>query len=892
MGSGVALALAAVAGVALQLQQARLWPWQAYAGLLAVALLVLPCLLVLLRRWQAGAQCWRGAGRGLLWLLVLLFFFAWPGLRACWFARDALPDALDGSDALVIGVVAAMPRLQPDAQRLRLAVESAQTRDGRPLRLPPRIELSWYAVPTAERFRQGPQALQDAQAMHAVRQQVRQALPQLQAGDRWRLPLRLRQPSGSLNPLAFDYERWLWEQGVQATAYVRVASPDDAAGGWTPQWLGDSGRFRLERYRQQVRDRIETYLDGHGDSSPWRRSAGVIAALVTGEQRAIDQQDWEVFRITGVAHLMAISGLHVTMFAWLAMQAVGWLWRRSGRLMLWVPLPVAAMWGGLTLAAAYAVFSGWGVPAQRTIWMLTAWVLLRSAGLRWPWHASLAAAAVVVLAIDPWALQQPGFWLSFVAVAVLLVLAGPADGRANATSEARAPNASHVPDASGATDGADAGGWRRSLALGSRRLRAGARQLWQLQWRLTLVLAPLTLALFGQVSVVGLLANLVAIPVVTLLVTPLAMLGVLLGPAWLVAAQLMQWLGGWLEWLAQWPLAAWRAPQIPWSLALLGAAGAVLLTVRVPLPWRVLGLPCLVVALLWRPVAPKEGEFRVLALDVGQGGAVLVQTHRHVLLYDAGPRYGAYGNAGERVIVPVMQAQGLRPDVLVLSHGDDDHVGGAWDVLRTFAGTEVLASFGADRLNRPASEGLSPPPWRSWMHCQAGQSWERDGVRFEFLHPPAWLLAQSEAAGPMPAQVLLGRPAPRVSTNSLSCVLRVSSRHGVTALLTGDIGRTEELDLWDLQRPALAAHWLLVPHHGSGGSSSRRFIDAVGARFAVAQAGHRNPFGHPAEAVAHRYGEAGSAFFATPQCGASEWQSAQPDGLLCERVRSRRYWHR
>ena len=246
-----------------------------------------------------------------------------------------------------------------------------------------------------------------------------------------------------------------------------------------------------------------------------------------------ERDDWDLFRDTGVAHLMSISGLHVTMFAWLAGLAIGAAWRRSARLTLAVPAPLAARVGGLAAAVAYAVVAGWGVPAQRTVWMLATASLLPVAGARWPWPLLLLAAAVVVSALDPWALLQPGFWLSFVAVALLMA------------SDA------------GASPQATPRQGRLAAALG------GARRGLRTQLVATLGLAPLTLVFFGQVSLVGFVANLAAIPVVTLLVTPLALLGTLAPPLWSVGAWLSAGLSDALGWLAALPGAVWFAAAAP-----------------------------------------------------------------------------------------------------------------------------------------------------------------------------------------------------------------------------------------------------------------------------------------------------------------------------------------
>ena len=556
----------------------------------------------------------------------------------------------------------------------------------------------------------------------------------------------------------------------------------------------------------------------------------------------IERDDWALYRATGVAHLMSISGLHVTMFAWLAGLAIGQLWRTSGRAMLACPAPVAARWGGLVAAGVYTLFAGGGVPAQRTVFMLATATVLASLGLRWPWTLVWAAAAVVVSAIDPWALLQPGFWLSFVAVGLLL---------ASGETHGAAP----VPGA----------GWlRRSgqAMAGGLRTQAVA----------TLGLAPLSLVFFQQLSLTGFAANLVAIPVVTLLVTPLALLGVLLPPLWQLAALVVQALHRVLGWLAAPDWALWTVPAAPpWAVACGLAGGALAL---LPLPWRLRAFALPLVLPLFAPHVerPPPGAFELLAADVGQGNAVLLRTATHSLLYDAGPQYSRETDAGERVLLPLLRALGVqRLDMLMLSHRDTDHVGGANALLAGLPVAELRSSLEAGHplLTRAATRGVAAVP------CHAGQRWQWDGVDFELLHPSAEQLANADA---------------RTKPNTLSCVLAVRGRWGGAehrALLTGDLEREQEARLVAAHGDALASEVLLVPHHGSKTSSSPAFLDAVRPQVAMVQAGYRNRFGHPAEAVLARYRERDIAVRASPACGAWRWGS---DGTACWRSQARRYW--
>jgi len=790
-----------VLGAAAQLQQPRLWAASLY---IVLTLASLAGLWLLARRrnaapglWLAALLCGAMAGAGV------------AGWRAGAYAADTLAPALEGRDVQVVGVVAQMPQRNEAGLRFRLDIESARWADAASRtalapKVPPRIALGWYAANTGAWGR--------AEGAASIAEPAR-APDAAHAGERWRFTVRLRAPHGNLNPHGFDYELWLWEQGLQATGYVRTGSGD----AW-PERIGSTWQHPIERARESVRDAIfERVAD--------RKLAGVIAALVTGDQSAIERADWDVFRATGVAHLMSISGLHVTMFAWLAGMTFGALWRRSPRLTLRWPAPHAALIGGLMLAIAYALFSGWGVPAQRTVWMLGTAAVLRLAGRRWPWPQVWLTACAVVVGLDPWALMQPGFWLSFVAVGVLFA------------SDAGAPRLG--------------GGVRARLARMARE-----------QWVVTLALAPLGLLLFQQFSLVGFAANAVAIPWVTLVVTPLAMAGVLAPPLWAVAAWAVQALGLLLQWLAALPLATLSMPAPPLWAAAVGLAGGLLLALRGPWSVRLLGLPLLLPVLLWQPPRPLPGEFDLLAADIGQGNAVLVRTAHHSLLYDTGPRYSLESDAGHRVLVPLLRAGGERLDTVIVSHRDSDHSGGAPAVLAMQPQAALLSSI-------EATHPLQAQ--RAARRCLAGERWEWDGVQFELLHP-----LETDYAG-------------NTRPNDLSCVLRIANGRAA-AMLAGDIERLQEAAM--AARPAtLAADVLLAPHHGSKTSSSAVLLEAVRPRIALVQSGYRNRFGHPAAEVLARYRERGIAVIDSPHCGAARWSSAAPGDMACEREKARRYWH-
>ena len=816
-GTLTAATLGWVAGTALQLQQPDLGSPVVYMAFMALALVGYAYTAT---KNIANLPGFLAAG-----LTVGALAFGATGLRSALFLQHALDPALEGRDVMVVGVVADMPQSNEAGLRFRLEVESAQL-DGVALQLPAKVDAAWYGgvYPTG------------SELVGLQRQPL-----DVRAGERWSMTLRLKAPHGSQNPHGFDYELWLWEQGVGATGYVRAGARDTP-----PQRITQTWKHPVALARQALRERIFA-------SVGQRQSAGLIAALVVGDQRAIDRVDWDVFRATGVAHLMSISGLHITMFAWGAALLVGWLWRRSGRLCLALPAPTAALCGGLLLATAYAVFSGWGVPAQRTCTMLATVSLLRLTGARWPWPQVWLLACAVVVAVDPWALLQPGFWLSFVAVGVLFATDSGATSAGSTGAKADFKDQSSAGPPQG-----------RLAPLGGSAAHAVASvgAMFREQWVITVALAPLTLLLFGQVSLVGLVANALAIPWVTLVVTPLAMLGALVPMVWDLAELAVGWLLAWLQWLAAFPWASLSMAAPPWWAGAAGLLGGLLLVM--PLPWSVrsLGVPLLLPILLWRPALPPVGEFALLAADVGQGNAVLVRTASHALLYDAGPRYSLESDAGHRVLVPLLKALDTRLDRVVLSHRDTDHVGGAAAVLAMQPQADLWSSLEA------AHPLLA---MRSGQRCEAGQHWEWDGVQFAVLHPRAEDYAGS------------ARP------NALSCVLRISNGRQ-TALLVGDIEQAQEARLV-ADATILKADLLLIPHHGSRTSSSGVFLDAVQPQHAWVQSGYRNRFGHPVPSVLERYRERHIAVQDSPHCGAMAWSSQHSAQVHCTRLARQRYWH-
>ena len=766
-------------------QQASLpdagWVWAAVlAGTAAGAL----------RAEHAALRLARGA---LVTAACFALGFAWAAWCAQQRLADALPAQWEGRDIAVIGVVTGLPQAHERGVRFEFDVERVLTPDAR---VPLRIVLSWWGNPA-----------------HDERPAT---FPALEPGERWRLTVRLKRPRGTANPHGFDYEAWLFERNLRATGYVRPK-----AGSERVATMVQRPEYWIERARSAIRARILAALA----EKPY---AGIIAALAVGDQRAIPPEQWQTFTRTGVNHLMSISGLHVTMVSGLVFALVCGLWRRVPRLTLALPAVKAAALAALIAALSYAALAGFAVPAQRTVYMLAVVAAALWLGVFQSASMVLCAALLAVVALDPWAVLAPGFWLSFGAVAVILYVTVGRVGRDH---------------------------WLASWV--------------KVQVAVTLALIPPLLAMFQQVSIVSPLANAVAIPVVSLVVVPLALAGVVLPFDFVLQLAHLVMHAGMvaLEWMSDLPDAVWQQHAPPaWAMAVAIAGLALLLAPR-GLPARWLGLVGLLPLFTVAPPPLLAGEAEITVLDVGQGNAVVVRTAGHALLYDAGPPFGPAADSGSRTIVPFLRATGVsRLDGFIVSHDDDDHWGGAASVLQAVPVPWLLTSL-------PDFDPLVVQAERPWR-CERGQRWEWDGVRFEILHPARESYAD-----------------PAVKNNDRSCVLRVEAR-GRRVLLPADIERRAEESLLAAEGGGLAADVLLAPHHGSRTSSTPDFVRAVAPRAVVFAQGYRNRHGHPHRDVVRRYEELGNRIYRSDRDGAVTVAIRASGAMTITPYRAvyRRYW--
>jgi competence protein ComEC len=805
-----------------------------------------------------------------IFICATLAGFAWAAMIAHYHLREELPQEWEGQDVTVIGTIDSLPYQFERGVRFNFAVEQvlgarndsddndvAETRKvsdsaqlaSQPMSpvVPSRLALSWYA---------------------GFRSEEMQAVPSLLPGERWQFTVRLRRPHGNANPHGFDYEVWLLEQGLRATGYVRADRRSLTSNRKLDEFVPGFSNA-VERCRYWLRERIVTSLPG-------KEYAGVIAALVVGDQRAIAQSDWQVFNRTGIGHLISISGLHITMVAGLFAGLVQFLWRRSfftrAQLPLRLPAQKAAALAGVAMALIYVLLAGFGVPAQRTLYMLAV-----VAAARWfdrltsvSYVLCLALGAVVLL--DPWAMLWPGFWLSFGAVAVILYAsvgrvkpAPPAQPEMAAASSSQSPGASKIGVVQSRFKATPA--WRRCVHAARTSLREAGRT----QYAVTIGLVPLTMLLFGQVSLVSPLANALAIPLVSFIVTPLALAGSVL-PAplsvWILgfAHDCVAWLAQAMTWLAALPAAVWNVPLPEWWIFAMALAGTIWMLAPRGWPLRWLGIAAWLPLLLTVPTSPRPGEMWVTAFDIGQGAALLIETPNRRLLYDTGPVYSPDSDGGSRVILPYLKARGIdHLDGMIVSHSDSDHAGGAMSLLEEIRVGWVSSSLAEDsRIARAANEH---------RRCQAGQAWEWDGIRFEMLHPS---LASYEN--------------PHLKPNSRSCTLKIS-RGADAILLPGDIERNDEAALLETQGERLRASVLVAPHHGSGTSSTQGFLEAVNPQMALFQVGYRNRYRHPKREVYERYGELGIQRLRSDESGAVILRFGATLQVTEYRGEHARYWY-
>ncbi len=771
------------------------WLLQQQANLpaLSAALVLVPSLVIILNFQHFKLNLY--FQKACIFAFAVLFGFFWAAGFAAFRLSDELPRDWEQKSIELVGVVATLPEVTERGERFKFDVEKILTSGAI---APKHISLNFYREIESQKLENAPSL---ANNFHA--------------GERWQFTVRLKRPHSTYNPHGFDFESWALAENIRATGTIKGKSGYKKLSNfvWRPSYL-------IESLREKIGNRISQTLA----NKPY---AGVLRALVVGDDSQIKVQDWNVYLRTGTSHLMSISGLHITMLAGLAFGIIAFIWRRMPSLVLRMPTRHAATFGAMLVAILYACLAGLSVPTQRTLFMLVAFAFALLIGKKVPISRVLAIALMLVVLIDPWSVSSPGFWLSFGAIAVIAYV-----------SVSR-------------------------MAIGS-----WLHEAMNTQWAVTIGMLPMLILMFGQASIISPAANAIAIPLISLVVVPLAILGGLLPFDFLLqfAHFMMQLCMQGLIWLAATPMATWSQATPPVWAIILAFLGVLWLLLPRGFPQRWLGLILLLPMLIVHPLKPEIGEMKVAVLDIGQGLAVVIQTKNHTLLYDAGPRYSSQSDAGSKIIVPFLRGEGIaKLDGFIVSHNDEDHSGGAGSVL-----AQVPVDWLASSFDMPQTLPKMPKQ----LHCFAGQKWAWDGVNFEVLYPSLLSYANLD-----------------LSDNNRGCVIKVMSKFG-SILLSADIEKEAEAALLEANTHALSSDILIAPHHGSMTSSTPEFIQAVGAKYTIFTVGYLNRFKHPKPLIEGRYAQSGAALYRSDYQGEMEinFTKSSPIHIKAWRQTQPKYW--
>ena len=737
------------------------------------AILWLPLVFIAWKQPKLRLLCFGALGLG------------WTVWHANMILAQNLPSELASKDLKLEGVVVHLPIKKIYGCKFYFMPEPSQEWPN-----PGLVQLNWYS----------------------------ESLKFLLPGQSWQLTVRLKPIHSRLNPGSFDYSSWLFQQPINATGYVSSRSQ--------PQLLQSPSLLNIDYWRYRLATAIQQQLH----HSP---TQGIIIGLAIGERQWITPTQQTVFKHTGTNHLVAISGLHISLVAWLTWEITQRLWRYIGKTTLWLPAPYfAAIWS-LLAASCYALLAGFMVPTQRALIMLGVVMLGIFLARRTIPSSILAFSLFGVLLWDPFAVLSFGFWLSFGAVTVIVYVSTN----------------------------------RRNLRT-SVLLRWGQGS-WRSQIAVSLFMAIIFLTQSGYIPLTSLVANSIAIPWFSFVIVPLTLVGAALvgwlptigGGALQLADYFMNALWVTLEWLAN-PNGVWYQAIPPWWTIGSALVGMLVLLLPRGFPAKWIGIIWLLPLFLTPVPYPQQGEVWFTLLDVGQGLAAVIRTQNYTLVYDTGAKWNNDVDIGKTVIVPFLRTQGINEiDKLLISHGDNDHIGGAQSLLNNLSVGEIITSVPTKFTQTNNQVHL----------CQAGQYWHWDAVDFKILHPPVHYLANN---------------------NNRSCVLKVITTGG-SLLLPGDIEATTELDLLNYVYSDLAADILIVPHHGSQTSSTEPFIQAVKPKIALFSVGYRNRFQLPKSEIIQRYHRYGIKTWTTAQVGAIQFRFSN-NGISqprLEKLARQRYWH-
>ena len=633
-------------------------------------------------------------------------------------------------------------------------------------------------------------------------------------GDKWQFLVKLKRIHGLQSIGAYDYEAWSFEHGIRASGTVKDSHENKLIA--HQQW-----KYPLQTLRQYLQNKINEYSP-HTQTSPW------LSALIIGERNGISQENWQVLRNTGTNHLMAIGGLHIGIMAGIFSMLVSFLWKRHSRLPLIFPAQHAALISALIIAFIYASLSGFSLPSQRAIIMLTVFILISLTHKRINPFNAWSLALLIVIILNPATVLSESFWLSFGTIALIIY------GMSNRLSPS--------------------GFWWKHGRV---------------QWVIGVGLIPLSLTLFQECSLVSFIANTIAIPLFAMIILPLCFVSTVfliiqptIGSLLLLLAD-KSLAGLWmiLTWLSHLKWASFHIAMPNFYILFFTSIGFLILLLPSGTPLRLLGIIWILPLFLYQQQRPREGEYYMNLLDVGQGLSVVIQTATHTLLYDAGPKLEASSDMGERIVLPFLRSAGIKKiDLMVISHADNDHIGGANAILNAYRHTPIKTS---------APEKFSSSHVE---FCNAGDAWKWDGVNFTFLYPMNY---------------------DNNSRNDNSCVLMIDNGK-YKILLTGDIEKYAEQELLHNMPEKLAANIIVAPHHGSKTSGIPKFISAVHPEIVLYATGYRNRYHFPHPSVIKEYEKINALAFNTSESGSIQFIVGK-NGLETKpqeyRKMNKKYWN-
>lgn len=695
--------------------------------------------------------------------------------------NHGLEPKIENKDVIVTGVITSVPEIRKDHSRFLIELETLSDKSRNKFKPPKLARLSWYKS---------------------------KSIPK--PGEKWQFKVRMKRPYSFMNSGGFDYEAWMFRQGIKATGYVKKSALNKK--------IKNTNQFFIEKQRYKIASQLKQQLDNP--------ILGLVLALSLGERSQLNAGQWQVLTQTGTNHLIAISGLHLGLIAGFIYFIAYFIWRQFYFLTQRLPAPYFASLAAFVGAIIYALLSGFALPAQRAIIMLGVLFFSIIQPKRMLISNVISIAAILILILDPFAVIAVDFYLSFMAVMFILYLT---------------------------------------------RFRVNKQYKltkWiVLQCLLSLCLVPILILWFKQIPLYSVIANLVAIPIIGFLIVPLSLIAliflfvspVLAETLYALIETIYAWLWSWLAFLSElnYSVIAIASPNLI-SLFLV-LVGVLILTMPRGLPARYLGIFFFLPLLFPMKELFKDGEFEFVLLDVGQGLSAVVQTQNHTLLYDAGARFSERFNTGDAVVKPYLRQKGVRDlSMFIVSHGDNDHIGGANAVINNFRINQIISSV-PEKLAGEKAE-----------HCGEGQLWQWDDVDFE-------MLSLASATG--------------LSGNNASCVLKVSSKYG-SVLLTGDIEKEAEAVLVNKYRKKLISDILLVPHHGSKTSSTKAFISAVSPEYAFIPAGYKNRFGFPKQDIMARYDTFSVKTYISHETGELSAKFFKTGLQINEfRTKNRRFWH-